>query len=170
MGVHVLYPHVILCSFAQKKTSVPATHAHMHADTHALAKAKQMSHQAHISPKFSNSQNRKQQAKFSPLRCAHTHHFHFDSLLLTYGFLSPPASPPLRISNFKRDNKLDLNIMSAVDTNGRWETAKHRGSFRGQIKHQFPPSKPVASQWCEPVYIFLCNACSLPYSKSLNLR
>lgn len=89
-----------------------------------LPKAEQMSHQAHISPKFSNSQNRKHEAKHSPFRHAHTHHFHFDSLLLTYGFLSPPTSPPLRILSFKRDNKLDLNIMSAVDTSGRQETEK----------------------------------------------
>lgn len=112
------------CSFIQKKTSVPATHAHAHTDMYTLPKAKQMTHQAHISPKFSNSQNRKHQAKLSLLRCAHTHHFHFDSVFLTYGFLSPPASSLLHVLNLRRYNKPNLNITSAVDTKGRRETQK----------------------------------------------
>lgn len=115
------------------------THAHTHTDTYTLPKAKQMSHQAHISPKFSNSQNRKHQAKLSLLRCVHTHHFHFDSVFLTYGFLSPPASPPLHISNWRRYNKVNLNITSAVDTKGRQETQKQSWSFEGQTKNWFPP-------------------------------
>lgn len=47
-------------------------HTHTHTDTYMLPKAKQMSHQAHISPKFSNSQNRKHEAKLSLHRCVHT--------------------------------------------------------------------------------------------------
>ena len=54
--------------------------------------------------------------------CARTHHFHFDSVFLTNGFLSPPASPPLHISNLRRCNKFNLNITSAADTKGRRET------------------------------------------------
>lgn len=114
------------CSFIQKKTSVPATHTHAHTDMYTLPKAKQMTHQAHISPKFSNSQNRKHQAKLRLLQCAHTHHFHFDSVFLTYGFLCPPASSLLHVLNLRRYNKPNLNITSAVDTKGRRETQKQR--------------------------------------------
>lgn len=121
----------------KKKTSVPATHTHAHTDMYTLPKAKQMTHQAHISPKFSNSQNRKHQAKLSLLRCAHTHHFHFDSVFLTYGFLSPPASSLLHVLNLRRYNKPNLNITSAVGTKGRRETQKQ--SFEGLTQKQFLP-------------------------------
>lgn len=123
------------------KKDISPCHTYTHMDMYTLPKAKQMSCQAHISPEFSNSQNRKHQAKLSLLRCVHTHHFHFDSAFLVHGFLSPPASPPLRISNWRRYNKLNLNITSAVDTKGRQETQKQSWSFKGQTKNQFLPPR-----------------------------
>lgn len=120
------------------KKDISPCHTHTHTNTYTLPKAKQMSHQARISPKFSNSQNRKHEAKLSLHRSTHTHHFHFDSVFLTYGFLSPPASPPLHISNLSRYNKLNLNTISAADTKGRLETQKQSLGVKRQSKNRFP--------------------------------
>lgn len=80
----------------------------------------------------------------------HTHHFHFDSVFLTYGFLSPPTSPFLSISNLRTYNKLNLNIAAAEDTKGRQESQK-QSCFEGQTKTQFLPVRWAGvSQGCEP--------------------
>lgn len=140
--VFMFYITIWYCaaSYKERHQSLP----HTCADMYTLPKSKQMSHQAHISPKFPNSQNRKHQAKLNLLRCMHTDHFHFDSVFLTYGFLSPPASPLLHISDLRRYNKLNLTITSAADTEGRRETQKQSWNFEGQNKSQFPPLRWAA--------------------------
>lgn len=141
-------------SYKERHQSLP----HTRADMYTLPKSKQMSHQAHISPKFPNSQNRKHQAKLNLLRWVHTYHFHFDSVFLTYGFLSLPASPLLHISDLRRYNKLNLTITSAADTKGRRETQKQSWSFEGQTKSQFPPPRWAAFSWgCEPAWELWCT-------------
>lgn len=151
--VFMFYITIWYCaaSYKERHQFLPHTRTHTHADMYMLPKAKQMSHQAHISPEFSNSQNRKHQAKLSLLRCMHTHHFHFDSAFLTYGFLSPPSSPFLSISNLRTYNKLNLNTAAAEDTKGRWESQKQSWSFEWQTKTQFLPLRWAGvSQGCEP--------------------